>query len=307
MLTDRRPILLANARVVDPSRDFDGPGDVLIADGTIRDSQARHRRGRRPRRHRHHQLRRQDRRARADRHARLCRRARRQPPRNLCLRQPGGGRRRHHHHHLPAGHFARHRQFGDGRFRAAPRPRHRDRQHPSDGGADQGHARRGNDRNRAAESRRRCRLHRWRPKRDQCAGDAPGADLCPRFRRADRASHRRPRPGRRRRDERGRVRRPPRPGRHSQRGRSGHAGARHAPRRADRRALSRRLAVLAGVAGNPQARARCRPLCQRFGVDQPCHAERKRYRPLSDVSKTVAAAAHARRTAWRWSRPSPPA
>src|ERR1700751_5956502 len=35
MLTDRRPILLANARVVDPSRDFDGPGDVLIADGII--------------------------------------------------------------------------------------------------------------------------------------------------------------------------------------------------------------------------------------------------------------------------------
>jgi dihydroorotase len=38
MLTDRRPILLANARVVDPSRDFDGPGDVLIADGVIRDN-----------------------------------------------------------------------------------------------------------------------------------------------------------------------------------------------------------------------------------------------------------------------------
>src|SRR5438876_1181546 len=38
MLTDRRPILLANARVVDPSREFDGPGDVLIADGVIRDS-----------------------------------------------------------------------------------------------------------------------------------------------------------------------------------------------------------------------------------------------------------------------------
>jgi dihydroorotase len=37
MLTDRRPILLANARVIDPSRDFDGPGDVLIADGAIRD------------------------------------------------------------------------------------------------------------------------------------------------------------------------------------------------------------------------------------------------------------------------------
>src|ERR671930_544479 len=38
MLTERRPILLANARVVDPSRDFDGPGDVLIADGVVRDS-----------------------------------------------------------------------------------------------------------------------------------------------------------------------------------------------------------------------------------------------------------------------------
>ena len=38
MLTDRRPILLANARLIDPSRDFDGLGDVLIADGVIRDS-----------------------------------------------------------------------------------------------------------------------------------------------------------------------------------------------------------------------------------------------------------------------------
>jgi dihydroorotase len=37
MLSDRRPILLANARVVDPSRDLDIPGDVLIADGVIRE------------------------------------------------------------------------------------------------------------------------------------------------------------------------------------------------------------------------------------------------------------------------------
>src|SRR3982074_1875952 len=34
----RRPILLANARLIDPSRDLDGPGDVLIADGVIRDA-----------------------------------------------------------------------------------------------------------------------------------------------------------------------------------------------------------------------------------------------------------------------------
>ncbi|MEH2579348.1 dihydroorotase [Nitrobacteraceae bacterium AZCC 2161] len=38
MLTDRRPILLANARLIDPARDLDGPGDVLIADGVIRDA-----------------------------------------------------------------------------------------------------------------------------------------------------------------------------------------------------------------------------------------------------------------------------
>ncbi|MGP9811125.1 dihydroorotase [Rhodopseudomonas sp. NSM] len=38
MLIDRRPILLANARLIDPARDFDGLGDVLIADGVIRDA-----------------------------------------------------------------------------------------------------------------------------------------------------------------------------------------------------------------------------------------------------------------------------
>ena len=38
MLTDRRPILLANARLIDPSVNLDGPGDVLIVDGHIRDA-----------------------------------------------------------------------------------------------------------------------------------------------------------------------------------------------------------------------------------------------------------------------------
>ncbi|KZD23534.1 dihydroorotase [Tardiphaga robiniae] len=38
MLTDRRPILLANAHLIDPSCDLDGIGDVLIADGMIRDA-----------------------------------------------------------------------------------------------------------------------------------------------------------------------------------------------------------------------------------------------------------------------------
>lgn len=38
MLSDRRPILLANARLADPSRDLDSVGDVLIADGVIREA-----------------------------------------------------------------------------------------------------------------------------------------------------------------------------------------------------------------------------------------------------------------------------
>jgi dihydroorotase len=38
MLSDRRPILLANARIVDPARDLDIEGDVLIADGVIREA-----------------------------------------------------------------------------------------------------------------------------------------------------------------------------------------------------------------------------------------------------------------------------
>jgi dihydroorotase len=38
MLSDRRPILLTNARIVDPSRDLDIDGDLLLADGIVRDA-----------------------------------------------------------------------------------------------------------------------------------------------------------------------------------------------------------------------------------------------------------------------------
>jgi len=38
MLSERRPILLANARIIDPSRDLDIVGDLLIADGVIREA-----------------------------------------------------------------------------------------------------------------------------------------------------------------------------------------------------------------------------------------------------------------------------
>jgi dihydroorotase len=35
---DRRPILLANARIIDPSRDMDFIGDLLLADGVVREA-----------------------------------------------------------------------------------------------------------------------------------------------------------------------------------------------------------------------------------------------------------------------------
>ena len=38
MLTDRRPILLTNARIVDPSRELDFAGDLLMADGLVREA-----------------------------------------------------------------------------------------------------------------------------------------------------------------------------------------------------------------------------------------------------------------------------
>src|SRR3954454_19377649 len=36
-LSDRRPILLANARIIDPARDLDFAGDLLLADGVVRE------------------------------------------------------------------------------------------------------------------------------------------------------------------------------------------------------------------------------------------------------------------------------
>jgi dihydroorotase len=38
MLSDRRPILLTDARIIDPSRDLDFTGDLLIAEGVIRET-----------------------------------------------------------------------------------------------------------------------------------------------------------------------------------------------------------------------------------------------------------------------------
>jgi dihydroorotase len=190
MLTDRRPILLANARVVDPSRDFDGPGDVLIADGMIRDSKARHRRRPACPKAPTSSIAPARSSPPADRHARLCRRARRQPPRNLCFREPGGGRRRHHHHHLPAdtSPVIDNSATVDFVLRRA-----RDTAivniHPM---AALTKGMRGEEMTEIGllKAAGAVAFHRRRQERHQCAGDAARTDLCARFRRADRAPHR---------------------------------------------------------------------------------------------------------------------
>ena len=210
MLTDRRPILLANARLIDPSRDFDGPGDVLIADGVIRDS----RRGIGA--------------AGVPEGTDIVNCAGKiVAPGLIDMRafvgEPGASHRET---------FASASQAAatGGITTIICQPdtspvidnsatvdfvlrRARDTAivniHPM---AALTKGMRGEEMTEIGllEGRRRGRLHRRRQKRHQRAGDAAGADLCARFRRADRAPHRGPRSGRRRRHERGRVRHAPR-------------------------------------------------------------------------------------------------
>ena len=146
---------------------------------------------------------------------------------------------------------------------------------------------------------------RRREKRRQCAGHAPGADLCARFRRADRASHRGPRPGRRRRHERRRVRRPPRPLRRSEGGRDHHARARHSPRRARREPAITR----------PRSPARSRSTCsgaprRRASRSRPPRRSIISRSTRSTSGPTAPSSSSARRcaprtTAPRWSPRSP--
>ncbi len=190
MLTDRRPILLANARLIDPSRDFDGIGDVLIADGVIRDS----RRGIGA--------------AGVPEGTDIVNCAGKiVAPGLIDMRafvgEPGASHRET---------FASASQAAatGGITTIICQPdtspvidnsatvdfvlrRARDTAivniHPM---AALTKGMRGEEMTEIGllESRGRRRLHRWRQKRDQCAGDAADADLCAGFRRADRAPHR---------------------------------------------------------------------------------------------------------------------
>ena len=125
MLSDRRPILLANARIVDPSRDLDFPGDLLIADGVIREAKRGIGAAGVPEGTEVIDCRGKlvapglvDMRAFIGEPGAASRET-------LRLGEPGRRRRRRHHHRLPARHLARHRRSGDRRLRAAPRARHR--------------------------------------------------------------------------------------------------------------------------------------------------------------------------------------
>ncbi len=201
MLTDRRPILLANAHLIDPSSDLDGVGDVLIADGVIRDA----RRGIGA--------------AGVPEGTDIINCVGKVVAPGLVdmrafVGEPG----------------ASHRETFASASRAAAaggittiicQPdtsptidnsatvdfvlrRARDTAivniHPMAALTKEPRRPR-DDRDRAAESGRRRRFHRCRQEHHQRADHAPRADLCARFRRADRALHRGSRPRRRRRDE----------------------------------------------------------------------------------------------------------
>jgi dihydroorotase-like cyclic amidohydrolase len=176
MLSDRRPILLANARIVDPSRDMDFPGDLLIADGIIREAKKGIGAAGVP----------------EGTEVVDCR-GKVVAPGLIDIRafigEPGAGHRET---------FASASQAAAAggvttivcQPNTSPviddpatvdfvlrRARHRDRARTSDGGADQRAGRQGDDRNRPAESSRRGRLHRRRQERHQRAGDAARAHL----------------------------------------------------------------------------------------------------------------------------------
>ena len=84
--------------------------------------------------------------------------------------------------------------------------------------------------------------------------------------------------------------------------RNRNARARHASRRADRRALSRRLDHLRGIARGAAPRQGCGAQCHRLGLDQPSDVERNRHRPLPHLLESVAAACAPKTTARRWSK-----
>ena len=106
MLSERRPILLANARILDPSRDLDIDGDLLIADGVIREAKRGIGAAGVPEGTEVIDCKGKVVAPGLDRHARLRRRARRGISRDDRVGEPGGGRRRRHHHRLPARHHA---------------------------------------------------------------------------------------------------------------------------------------------------------------------------------------------------------
>ena len=244
MLTDRRPILLANARVIDPSRDFDGPGDVLIAEGVIRDSK----RGIGA--------------AGVPEGTDIVNCAGKIiAPGLIDMRafvgEPGAS-------HRETFASASQAAAAGGITTIICQPdtspvidnsatvdfvlrRARDTAivniHPM---AALTKGLRGEEMTEIGllKAAGAVAFTDGRQERHQCAGDAARADLRARFRRADRAPHRGSRPGRRRRDERGRVRDTARARRHPQRGGSGDAGARHAAGGTHRRALPRGVADL---------------------------------------------------------------
>ena len=182
MLSDRRPILLTNARIVDPSRDLDFPGDLLLADGVIREAKRGIGAGGVP-----------EGTEVIDCHGKLVApglidmrafigEPGAEPSRDVRFGEPGGGRWRRHHRHLRSRTPRRRSTIRPPSISCCGVPAIPHRPCASDGSADKRSRRQRDDRDRPVEGRRRRRLHRRRPQCHQRAGDAPRAYLCARFR-----------------------------------------------------------------------------------------------------------------------------
>ena len=181
------PVALLNARLVDPERETEVRGGLLVRDGVIaavgpgvtRDQISDGNADRRLRRRRGF--------AGSHRHARLRRRAGRRASRDDREPQRGRRRGRRDERRRPAGHPSPGGRSGGGRLHPSPRARRREDPHLPVGRADQGPRRPRDRRDRAPRRGGRDRLLRRAPLGRRGADDAPRDDLRTRLRRADRA------------------------------------------------------------------------------------------------------------------------
>ena len=305
MLSDRRPILLANARIVDPSRDFDIVGDLLIADGLIREAKKGIGAGGVP-----------EGTDVVDCGGEVV------APGLIDMRAFVGEPGAEHRESiatataaaavggvttLSASRDAPGGRSGGGRLSSSAAPA------TMAGSACCPWPRSPRVLKGRRSPRSACCARRARPPSPtasaldpQQPGAAPRHDLCARFRRPHRPFSGRPRPRRLRRDECGRAGGAARPFRRAARGRGHRARPRHSPRAHDRRALLRRAHFHhAGAGGHRQAKAEGLPVSAASPsiISRSTRTTSAPIAPSSSSSRRCGA----RRSGWLSSRRSPAA